>query len=227
MNSFDSHVSTHYDSKFSFPPLTWLPWVGLQYASQPDGKRLLIVGESHYYDEKEFPGSKKAVMNPIETRWIAKKMGMDSETNGTRFFQSVNAVLDGLGPITKKALWEKSAFYNFIQRPMNTNKERPSDDDYKVALSAFRHILYVLKPDACLFFGVEAAKKMYHLPDAKPLNLLRFKSKVDNAYPWEGHLTLPVKKVNLLFIKHGSSYFSPLLWKPFISKWLENSTKDN
>ncbi|RYD70458.1 MAG: hypothetical protein EOP84_26680, partial [Verrucomicrobiaceae bacterium] len=33
--------------------LTWLPWVGDNYAALPAGRKVLIVGESHYTDKED------------------------------------------------------------------------------------------------------------------------------------------------------------------------------
>lgn len=49
-SSYDAELSKLIELK----TLTWLPWIGKDYAGSPSDKKILLIGESHYYDsEKE------------------------------------------------------------------------------------------------------------------------------------------------------------------------------
>jgi hypothetical protein len=64
--------TTQYDTAFlrDIPGLTWLPWVGELFLQRPANKRLLVVGESHYYKSQaerekwQIISSRPRVMKP-------------------------------------------------------------------------------------------------------------------------------------------------------------------
>ena len=171
-----------------------LPWVGKEYASVHAGKRLLIVGESHY----NHLSSSKARINKDETRWMIHSNAIFFNTDGEgkrhKFLRTTEQVLFCKKLIisdNQKKLWNSVAFYNFVQKKMETKHHRPDKEDFNEGWLTFLKVVEVLEPDVVIFCGTSACG---HLSKNSAL----FKS--SNAFTWET-IKSPRKKVNGTDIK--------------------------
>lgn len=112
----------------SIKNLKWPPWIGRDFLNLPLNNRLLIVGESHYHDNTPLTIARH---NDITfTRSVIKEFAIDRYYYGTKIFPNLNRALFQNDEFNSAAFWNSASFYNFIQRPMVTNKERPNYTDF-------------------------------------------------------------------------------------------------
>ena len=191
--------------------LKWLPWVGNEYFDSEH--RILIVGESHY-----LTGSKSNrleaeklnfTLNVIQTFCIDHR-----ELQPT--FDNLNRCLFGKKNPKKKVrteMWKQLAFYNFVQRPMESIDERPTNEDLKTGWKVFAELIKILKPTHCIFIGFAAAdssSKQYicnHSKEQVGRSAARlFSVKLDEQ-------TI----IQCIAIKHTSQYFSWEKWHDLLT----------
>ncbi len=237
---FAKAITTEYDDQFSaVEDLTWLPWVGKDYANC----RILIVAESHYtntLDSIRAEQDKKDYMNdPLSTRAVLAEypmLGYDAgwKNNGGR---SNNPTFDNLfrllisedllndpEPYSRRTkLCSNFAFMNMIQRPMwyppDRPKERPNDQDRTIGWNAVLGVLKILMPDICIFAGSDASRffeqqmNRLHIPYE---NWMYADDRIGNTFPKSATITLNGKKIPFKFIRHPGSYFSWDRWQAFV-----------
>lgn len=166
MSSRQSDRSTNeYDASFNaIPGLTWSPWVGQRYSERPPQKRLLVIGESHYYSG-ETPAERQAnrekwLIYPQYTRDVVSESLVNYEWT-TRTLDTIPKLLFKTADIDRHRLWADSAYYNFVQRMMDYKQdgspERPTWDDYVAGWRVFAEVVKVIRPSHCVFIGVTAA----------------------------------------------------------------------
>lgn len=154
-----SDSDTIFDDRFEeISTLRWLPWVGGNYNSSPDGMRVLIIGESHYLpnkDEKWYSG----VPDPDFTRGFIVDNAINNPDKKMKILRYFEKLLIGQNPSNdqKQKLWNSVVYMNFIQRPLGSSKDRPIDEDYKIGWSTFFEIFKILSPDIILFCGVRSS----------------------------------------------------------------------
>jgi len=121
------------------------PHIGTEYeAGLIGGRKLLLIGESHYNGPDYEPCGPEATCDAIK-----------SYLGGTSipFFDYVHKASCGhLHNVTREDFWKRVAFANFIQRPMDTASHRPTDDDWREGTEVFWDTLSKLKPDLVFMF---------------------------------------------------------------------------
>ncbi|AGC78547.1 uracil DNA glycosylase superfamily protein [Nonlabens dokdonensis] len=211
------------DSEFKeITELKWLPFIGEKYFGSE--KKVVIIGESHYRDDnqKSIDWNNK----PTFTRDIHKIIALEKKYDRTKVFYYLNrALFRNDSRIDTKILWSKLAFYNFVQSSMHTRKSRPNDNDYLNGWENYFKLLPILKPDFCIFIGVEASNYLKTAIKKSDFKIIDFKKseKINGTFPREVKIEHSNGKVTkLLFIKHTSNFFSWDDWNIFIKKHYEN-----
>lgn len=187
--------------------------------------RLLIVGESHYQDDNE--NSKKYNQSIYCTRNVIEDIAIKRDLHGTRIFQNVHRALfctDNPNKIDHAKFWSSVAFYNFIQKPMKTNKGRPTYVDYRRDWQVFFALVEVVKPRTCLFIGIGASDS---LKDAvndsqekfRLVGSVRTIEKVNGVRARRATIEDGNNnQIELIFIRHASQFFSWKKWNGFLLK---------
>ena len=201
--------------------LKWYPWVGSNYQEN----RLLLIGESHYAQGEDgnidldcyndFLDDKNSTISIIE-RLIA----------GTKwnFFQNTYHALVGTENIDKEAFWSNVAFYNLIQRPMQTRDDRPSKSDYYTGWDVFYEVLKIVRPSHCVFLGSGSAKYMYPVMRGKKdiifadnrCTIEQWHKQIGRYLGKVAHLEYEDVKTDITFIKHPSAYFKKEEWNAYL-----------
>ena len=198
--------------------LTWQPWLGDNYSKSK--KKTLIIGESHYYkpvsdNDKSFTKHQNINFTQIVVNEIAIKRLMDDKRSATmyeNFYRSIKS--DGQ---TRVDYWNSVAFYNFIQQPMHSIKQRPSKDMIKKAWTSFRTVVDIIQPDVVIFIGVKCSEGFNEF--AKDINV-PLKKEVDlkissRQVPRSASLIIRNKNLPIYFIKHSSSFYSGKKWRNY------------
>ncbi|EYR79996.1 hypothetical protein [Shinella sp. DD12] len=180
------------------------PWIGNQWNSPRNyfgGKRILVLGESHYcsHDEPELIGNSQPnfTIYVVET-WAIK--------NRNRFFTGITQVLSGrkrwqLAPAEIENLWSSIAFFNYVpvfvaDRPRN----RPTAEMFQQGRARFADFVDREKPEIIIVCGYAL---WWHVMKG-----------LSNQAPAEPH-TLPSHAIGsstAIRMKHPSAGFSSDEW---------------
>lgn len=211
------------DSEFKkITELKWLPFIGKKYFDSD--KKIMIIGESHY--RKDNQTSIEWNNKPTFTRDIHSMIALGKKDDQTKVFYYLNrALFRNDSKIDTKVLWAKLAFYNFVQSSMHTRKSRPNENDYLKGWSNYFKLLPILKPDFCLFIGVQASDYLEKAIKKSEFKINEFKKseKINGTFPREVTIENPKgKEIKLLFIKHTSNFFSWDEWNVFMKNRYES-----
>lgn len=144
--------------------VAFVPYVGSRYLEGFGGRRVLLLGESHYREDGWTD-------DPALTRPFTRKTFGDMETcerkGGGKFFDELDRLLTGnrTPALTDAAqAWERVAFCNLSQRFAGTAAgHRPSGSDFKdggkILVDA---ILPILQPEVILVLGRTAWRMFAH-----------------------------------------------------------------
>ena len=191
----------------------FLPWVGSKYNIGWQGKRLMIMGESHYC------ASLKDAVPSITHDIIADLFDADSEHEAykntyTKFMRSLAG--HPLSNEEKREAWNRVLFYNFVQEPLTGPRKAPTAEQFRGSDTAFFEVLETFRPDCIIAWG----KRLYDnlprcghqlndvmAPDGKAIETWAYETR-------DGHA------VQVLPIMHPSAAFSPDYWHEVIESFL-------
>lgn len=215
-------LNQKFDSQFDkIENLTWYPWIGKDY---PDAERkILIVGDSHYTVDEDGNFDEDCYNDFISNKNTTQEFA-ESYMNGTEWSFDRNLRLCLLNVDDKtllKPLWEKIAFYNFIQEPMKQRDAKPTEAQYKIAWHCFVNLVEIIKPTDCIFIGVRSETCFGSCMDELGLqnSIDNMPEIINGTAPREAFIHISNDYcLKLLFIKHTSKYFSYEPWHEFLKK---------
>jgi len=106
----------------------------------------------------------------------------------------------------------KTAFYNFVQRPLLQNEKR-TDEDHTKGWQTFINIIEIIEPDICLFLG----EGLFHnFKDSMNENNIEIKELKES--PKIEEIRKNNKTIRLLFIHSPSQGFDISKWSDFLQK---------
>lgn len=219
--------STLYDGAFhNIPKRTWLPWVGQNYSERPLHKRLLVVGESHYFTGDTPEHTREAWLKPHSTREVVSESLINWESP-TRTLKNITKLLFKTTDIDRRGrsrLWGDSAYYNFVQRPMDWtpgNTEVPNPKDYADGWPVFAEVVRIIQPSHCLFIGVQAANYFN-------LGIISKQEKIGGVWPRVAKLENVGATTELIFVHHLGRCRNVSQWHDYLlsqhpdfMKWLQ------
>jgi len=205
--------------------LTWYPWVGKNYQKQKH--RILVVAESHYTDEvspQKAQENVKKYFNDVQlTRDVVAGCPINGDWSNVTFSNMHRALL-GTTDFEGYRFWQEIAFYNFIQRPMQIRgdlRERPTPEDFFAGWKTFISVAELLQPSCCIFIGLAASNYLNQALDDLGIEhtALTWGDTLNNVY-LRNPVTISIKsrKVDTLFIKHTSTFFSWECWNEYLNK---------
>lgn len=226
-NSLDQKFKTIQTQK-------WLPFIGNSYLSLPKNNMLLIVGESHYHNSTE--ESIKKHNSKDYTKLVIEELAIKRWYWGTKIFQNFHKAMFGNDVFNSETFWNLTSFYNFIQRPMETNKSRPTFNDFFNGWITFFDTIDITKPKTCIFIGTEASNSLRHaISDSNfSLKSLNKDGRISRTYPRRAIiLDNENNEIELIFIQHTSQYFSWKKWNEYLNykiphqiEWFEEKIKE-
>ncbi|MGV9206036.1 MAG: hypothetical protein ACOC44_18670 [Promethearchaeia archaeon] len=215
-----------YNQLIQIEQLQWFPWVGDNYFSLPKGRRLMIVGESHYLDDdskEKYKASKEKLNNRyyLRERLIPEVINRNYkhwEGNHGNMYPYFHKMLFKNDKFNASAFYNLISFHTFIQRPMGNNRKRPSKFDIVLGWKVFFNLMDILQPTTCLFIGVNAsnflrkAAKEFHVE----LDQLKKHEKISSTFPRTSRIKKNESFIKTIFIQHSSRYFSWKKWNHFL-----------
>jgi hypothetical protein len=210
--------------------LRWFPWIGENYLKLNKANKLLIIGESHYQTQESIEEHR----NPLYTRTIVEGIGINRNYDKTKIFQNLHKALFTNDNFSSNVFWNLVSFYNFIQRPMDTNNGRPVIDDYIKGWGTFFDLVKLLKPQTCLFIGTSSANMLENAikqSEFKLIGKVIWDEKIGGAFAKSAIISdIDGNEIKLIFIKHTSKMFSWKRWNGYLKQkidkelnWLESN----
>lgn len=201
--------------------LTWLPWVGSEY--EKTEKKLLVVGESHYYNPDEINSFEKHT-NINFTRISIEELGVkqlykNDKNYNVKITENFHKALVRTDSFDSSKFWERVAYVNLLQFPMKTNAGRPSDKQFKESWPSLFELIKMISPDQVLFIGNSSANLFN--TSAKSMKIKHDKmiyngEKIGGAFPKRSAIYLNDKKIQFDFIRHTSKHFSWDQWNKYL-----------
>ena len=197
----------------------FLPWIGPDFGKRGNalnGKRLLVVAESHHAS-----GPEHAIGTTVPdfTIGVVETYKTEPREGWMRTFDNIAAAISDrskpeLGREGVNRIWDSIAFYNYVPVFAATAaRQRPTVEMFRLGEQPFRRAVDQVKPDAILVGGYRTWDWLiYHQAD--PIH----HKPVDPAQPF-----IPLARVGGLTamrMKHPSTAFSPAEWRPFIRRLL-------
>lgn len=126
------------------------PWVGNKYAKGIGGKRLLVLGESHYSDNDD-PELTQVVMQHL----FDYKLGKGEYESWMKTFTVFERAVVGrvLSREESVTFWNSVVFYNFVQEMMPYRGKRPTAKQFADSADAFEEVLNEYAPDKIITWG--------------------------------------------------------------------------
>ena len=181
--------------------INFKPWVGKNYDKGINGKKVLVLGESHYCS----PIEKRNCMGKICTQqnvsncanFTIKVVGdYVNHYSGEKYEQTFlcfeRAVANReLSQTEREEFWNSVMFYNYLQYAMDAPNQQPSATQWKMwaqSEEAFRELLETYEPDKIIVWGQrlfnalpewDSTKDMLIATDGQqtPLRIYNFNSK--------------------------------------------------
>lgn len=188
------------------------PWVGKDYRQGFRGKKILVLGESHYADH---PCNENFTTEVIADYFLNPEAEREGWMNTYTKFERAMVGRE-LSQEERVAFWESIMFYNYIQEPLGGPRLAPTQELYAAAKEAFTEVLEEYRPDGVIVWS----NRLYNV--LPPLNGRQGESVVvgtEEVETWEYFLS-DGHKVSVLPIQHPSSGFSWEYWHPIISKFI-------
>lgn len=151
---------TTYDARLRKERVRFLPWIGEEYEKGWHGRKVLVLGESHYStwrgDDKQ---RKEHSLGPTISRECIDEVVR--RVPGARFWKSLEQVLlneelvDRWAPNGGSPLWSRIAFYNFVQTPVDGGaRVSPTSRQFRESFGAFRAVLEAITPQRVIVCGM-------------------------------------------------------------------------
>lgn len=138
------------------------PWVGKDYENGIyEGKKLLILGESHYCGGcdkcgiKYNPSCDDFNTNKIVEGYLKYNAGERKAAsfmkNYTKF---VNVIFNRkINSEEMKNFWDSIIFYNYVQVAIEETRKTPTEEEFKLSEDGFFEVLNEYQPDLVIIWG--------------------------------------------------------------------------
>ena len=126
------------------------PWIGNNYSQAPLGKKVLVLGESHYDWEQDSPiDHSPTVTNEVISEQLDGHYTKAFWTHITITFLNKLPTLDD-----KREFWHAVSFYNYVQQSAGMGaRVPPSSEMFQASEPAFFEVLESLKPEVVVVLG--------------------------------------------------------------------------
>jgi hypothetical protein len=209
----------------SYQHIYFAPWRGAEYDKGGLlGRKVLIVGESHYdeWDEDDGRGMVKHELSRSFTQECVQEI-VDGE-KGARYWNTVRNRLGGAAHEVQPSstFWNKVAFYNLIQSPVEGGpRRRPTYQQWIAAAPALIEAIAMLRPDRVVFTGLHL---WWHVPPRdEKLRDITIEGD-ERKIPLETFIMADGKRVFVTRTAHPSSsqferWLTPLLHEFLVQDW--------
>ena len=191
----------------------YLPWVGENYSQGINGKRVMVLGESHYCGKRE--DDVPQITNSVVNAYLDSRNEFDGWMNTfTKFIRAFSG--EKISREDSASYWNSFLFYNYIQTPLDSPRVIPPINLYRGSEDAFFEVLEQYRPDLILVWGCRLYKNLpnygnkgedIQMSGRKPVSTWTYELR-------DGH------KVNILRMRHPSGGYSTKYWNEVIWKFI-------
>jgi len=187
------------------------PWIGNNYKVGFAGKKVMVLGESHYFEN--VADARENVTSEIISDLFDPESPHEPYKNTYTKFAKAMVGKPELTIDDKRNFWNSVAFYNFVQFPISGARMAPSAQEFAESAQPFFEILEELRPQIVIAWGSRLYNNLPHkgsqgdsiqAPDGQWIET------------WEYFLG-DGSKVTVLPITHPSAGFTPKYWNKVIS----------
>ncbi|HTV32040.1 MAG TPA: hypothetical protein VME69_02920 [Methylocella sp.] len=197
----------------SFHYVNFNPWVGEHYATGLWGRKLLIIGESHY---TQWDGETHNLSHEITRECVLEIL--NGEGGAPYWSRVLNRVGGDEYRSRRSDFWNQVAFYNFIQSQLNGGAgTRPTLTQIKEAGSAFEEVVKYLKPERIIVTGRTVGRYFKKIPGYQQLTSLRTESEPLPV----GYFNFTQKKNFITITGHPRSAYFPRSLSPVLKEFIE------
>lgn len=126
------------------------PWVGENYEKGINGKKVMILGESHYGESgKDNLGFTNWVVNHYLDYLKGKIKSSGWMGNWSKYTNVWKSVVGG----KKSDFWHSIMFYNYVQEFIVDSRISPSNAQFETSETAFFQVLNKYQPDLVFVWG--------------------------------------------------------------------------
>lgn len=185
------------------------------------GKRVLVLGESHYCANPEAEATPFLTINII-----ADLLNPDSEwepykNTYTKFAKSFVGCIGNLDSETKAKAWHHVVFYNYVQVAMSGTRVAPTASDFQSSATAFFEVLERYTPDIVIAWGQRLYNNLpqggKQLPDLT-ISSGRFAGNATELWSYQ----VAGKSIAVMPITHPSAAYSTECFNAFFRELIRN-----
>ncbi len=137
--------------------INYKPWVGKDYKQGYKGKKILVLGESHYASDGK--------IDEDLTQWVVRDIAYEpGGQNYLATFTCFERAIAGrqMSQEERVDFWESVIFYNYLQFPTEGPRTIPNPEHWAKSVDAFVELLERYMPDYIIVWGA----RLYNaLPD--------------------------------------------------------------
>ena len=194
------------------------PWIGKEYgtAALTHGKRVMILGESHY----EWLDNQT-----LDPDWTTKSIEIGIKGKNHRFRTRVMGMFLGHAPALeaeRRAFWDAIMFTNYI--PVSVGKGAnadPSEEMWEAAVPRFAELITAHTPDLLVVLGHALWQRM-HYTFAMDGRAERHQNNLNEWRTWRYRYSSGATMLACA-TKHPSRSFNYRDWHPFVQAMLSKA----
>jgi hypothetical protein len=189
------------------------PWIGDNYSAGFCGRRVLVLGESHYQWDQGVDAYEELTNDCIREQ-IDGEWSKSFWTNIVITFLNRNPTLED-----KSEFWHSVVFYNYVQEFAGFGPRiSPTSEMWLASEPAFWEVLDLLRPQSIIVLGYRLWSNLPDIGDRGP-----HISTAPQEWTWWYPLGKSVLRALAYGIRHPASGFSGRAWHPHVMKVLELS----
>lgn len=165
------------DKKLQEAGVKYLPFVGDQYEDgisfndngelvlgkkEKPGKRVLVLGESHYCDEDLSDEKLSSFTRNVLDCYLDSEERYSWMRTFVKFERALSNTVTNFED--RNSIWNHLMFYNYLQRPLRGTRMAGDSEDYEEAKAPFFAILEQYQPDCIIVWG---RRLFENLPNGK------------------------------------------------------------
>lgn len=188
------------------------PWVGRNYQQGIRGKKVMVLGESHYADH---PCDENFTTEIIADHFLNPDDPHEGWKNTyTKFERALAGHI--LSQDEREELWNSLLFYNYIQEPLDDARIKPTASQYEEGKIPFLEVLEEYQPNGVIVWS----ERLYNVLPQAGVQGENIPGQHWTQETWQ-YLLSNGHTVAVMPVQHPASGFSWELWHETIKKFIE------
>lgn len=199
----------------------FLPWIGDKYEEgiyydekgelcygTSKGKKVLVLGESFYWDDEDDGNGKMFIPELIEDFLNPQSEFLPYKRTFIKFERAMAG--RELDKEESREFWEHVMFYNYVQVPLQGTRFSPTEEQYANSKDMFFTLLNIINPDYFIVWGM----RLYNNLPQEGMQGFDIEESGDSYETWI--YEVGAKRIPFMAIYHPSAGFDWLYWHNLI-----------